>query len=170
MDQEHCLESNHDDNDGDDDDELFLQNSWLTKGFKPNFQPGPLPEIQITVNLRHAASWIWTCPEPEFRLCRMKLCSGDNHYTTMPQNWFFRNLGYVVSIFTHFVLEIIRQYLTEVMFCRVIETWFMPITFFIYILVCLNIGNTYCKLSNKYLYIHRCLYWNIHVHTHMEIS
>ena len=58
MDQEHCLESNHDDNDGDDDDELFLQNSWLTKGFKPNFQPGPLPEIQITVNLRHAASWI----------------------------------------------------------------------------------------------------------------
>ena len=34
-----------------------------------------------TVNLRHAASRIWTCPEPEFRPRWMKLCSSDNHYT-----------------------------------------------------------------------------------------
>ena len=32
-------------------------------------------------NLRHAASRIWTCAEPEFRLCWMMLSSGDNHYT-----------------------------------------------------------------------------------------
>ena len=27
---------------------------------------------------------IWTCAEPEFRLCWMKLCSSGNHYTTVP--------------------------------------------------------------------------------------
>ena len=32
--------------------------------------------------LRHAAIRIWTCTEPEYRL--MKLCSSDNHYTTVP--------------------------------------------------------------------------------------
>ena len=32
-------------------------------------------------NNRHATSKIWTCPEPEFRFCWMKLCSSDNHYT-----------------------------------------------------------------------------------------
>ena len=29
-------------------------------------------------------SRIWTCAEPEFRLCWMKFCSSDNHYTTAP--------------------------------------------------------------------------------------
>ena len=31
-------------------------------------------------------TWVgfWTCTKPEFRLCWMKLCSSDNHYTTVP--------------------------------------------------------------------------------------
>ena len=28
---------------------------------------------------------VWTCSESEFRLCWMKLCRSDNHYTTAPQ-------------------------------------------------------------------------------------
>ena len=30
----------------------------------------------------HATSKILTCPKTEFRLCLMKLCSSNNHYTT----------------------------------------------------------------------------------------
>ena len=67
-------------------DELFLWYGWPTKGVKPYFQPGPLSEILTIANLRHAASRIWTSAEPEFRLCWMKLCSSDNHYTTVPPN------------------------------------------------------------------------------------
>ena len=52
------------------------------KAFKPYFQPGPLLEILTIANLRHAASRVWACAEPEFRLGWMKLCSSDNHYTT----------------------------------------------------------------------------------------
>ena len=39
----------------------FIQ--WLTrsKAFTPYLQPGPLSEILIFVNLRHAASRVWTC-------------------------------------------------------------------------------------------------------------
>ena len=53
---------------------------WLTG--KTYFQSGPLSEILTISNPRHAASRIWTCAEREFRLCWMKLCSSDNHYTT----------------------------------------------------------------------------------------
>ena len=52
------------------------------------FQPGPLPEILTIANLWIAASRIWTYAEPEFRVCWMKLCSSDNHYTLAPQNCF----------------------------------------------------------------------------------
>ena len=38
-------------------------------------------EILTTSNLRHATSRIWTCAEPEFRLCWIKLYSNDNYYT-----------------------------------------------------------------------------------------
>ena len=41
---------------------------------------GPLSEIFNIANYRHAASRIWTCAEPQFRLRWMKLCSSDNHY------------------------------------------------------------------------------------------
>ena len=37
-------------------------------------------------NLRHAASRIWTFPEPEFKISRTKLWSSDNHYTKAPYN------------------------------------------------------------------------------------
>ena len=70
------------DDDDDDDDELFLWYGWQMKGLYPYFQPGPLSEILTISNLQHATSRIWTCAEPEFRLCWMKLCSSDNHYTT----------------------------------------------------------------------------------------
>ena len=45
---------------------------------------GPLSEIFTITDLRHAASRVWTCPEPEFRLSWMKLCCSNNHYTTAP--------------------------------------------------------------------------------------
>ena len=41
-----------------------------------------MSEIVTIVNLQHAASRIWTCAEPEFRLSWIKICSSDNHYTT----------------------------------------------------------------------------------------
>ena len=72
------------DDDDDDDDELFLWYGWPTKGVYPYFQPGPLSEILTIANLRQAASRVWTCAEPEFRLSWTKLCSSDNHYTTSP--------------------------------------------------------------------------------------
>ena len=67
----------------DDDDELFLWNGWSRKG--PYFQPGPLSKILTIANLWHATSSIWTCREPGFMLCWMKLCSFVNHYTTTPR-------------------------------------------------------------------------------------
>ena len=33
----------------------------------------------------HTAGRIWLCAEPNFRLCWIKLCSSDNHYTTAPK-------------------------------------------------------------------------------------
>ena len=75
----------------DDDDELFLWYGWPTKGVKPYFLPGPLPEILTIANLRRATSRTWTRAKPEFRLFWMKLYSSDNHYTTAPQNHFSGN-------------------------------------------------------------------------------
>ena len=60
------------------DDELLLWYGWPTKGVKPYFLPGPLSEILTIANLRHAASRIWACAKPGFRLCWIKLCSSAN--------------------------------------------------------------------------------------------
>ena len=57
------------------------------KVFTPYFQSEPLSEILTILNLRHAANRVWTCAESEFRLCCMKLCSSDNHYTTAPPDF-----------------------------------------------------------------------------------
>ena len=59
---------------------IVLQNGWPT-ALTPCFLTRPLSEIITIADLRHAASWIWTCAEAEFRLCWMKLCSTDHHYT-----------------------------------------------------------------------------------------
>ena len=67
------------------DDELFLWYGWPVKGIYLYFQPGPLPEFLTIANLQHATSRIGICSEPEFRLCWMKLCSNDNHYTMAQQ-------------------------------------------------------------------------------------
>ena len=37
--------------------------------------------VTIT-NLHHTVGRTWTCAKSELRLCSMKLCSNDNHYTT----------------------------------------------------------------------------------------
>ena len=50
--------------------------------FTPYFQSGPLSEIFNIANFRHPASRVLTCAESEFKLCWMKLCSSDNHFTT----------------------------------------------------------------------------------------
>lgn len=54
---------------------LFL---WNEKTFSRYFQPRPLSEVPTIRNLRHAAGRTRTWTEPEFRFCRMKLCSSDN--------------------------------------------------------------------------------------------
>ena len=46
-------------------------------------------------NLRHVASRIWNCAEPEFGLCWMKLCSSDNHCTTGCFHSFDTTMWYV---------------------------------------------------------------------------
>ena len=71
------------------DDELFLQKGWPTKGIKAYFYSEQLSEILINVNLWQATSRFWICAEPEFRLHWKKLCSSDNHHTTTPQKILF---------------------------------------------------------------------------------
>ena len=66
----------------DDNNELFLWYGWPTSSVQPYFQPGPLSEILATANLRHAASRVWTCTEPEFRFIWMKFYSSDNTCTS----------------------------------------------------------------------------------------
>ena len=55
---------------------------WPTKTFNLISSRHKLSEILTIANFRHAASRIWGCGEPEFRLSWMKLCSSDKHYTT----------------------------------------------------------------------------------------
>ena len=63
-----CDDDDDDDDDDDADGELSLWYGWPTKGVYPYFQPGSLSEILTITNLRHAASRVWICAEPEFRL------------------------------------------------------------------------------------------------------
>ena len=46
---------------------------------------GQIWEVLTITNVWHATNRIWTCAEPEFRLCWMKLRSIDNPYTTATQ-------------------------------------------------------------------------------------
>ena len=62
---------------------------WPTKGVQPYFLLGPWSKILTITNLQHAASRIWTCTEPEFRLHWMRLCSGDNYFTLILSHKFF---------------------------------------------------------------------------------
>ena len=56
---------------------------WPRKGLKHDFHPGSLSENFTSTNLRYAASMIWTCAEPEYRLYWMKLRSNDKQSTTV---------------------------------------------------------------------------------------
>ena len=69
------------------------------KAFTPYFQPRPLSEILTIANLRHAESKVWTHAESEFRLCWMKLCSSDNHYTTAPKYTLFIFIIFIYTLF-----------------------------------------------------------------------
>ena len=78
--------------------------------------PGPLSEILTIANLPHAASRVWTCTEPKFRLSWIMLCSSDNHYTAarerVEESWrwekttsltsFWLNLNSFHSLFWYF--------------------------------------------------------------------
>ena len=67
-------------------DGLLLWYDWQIFSL---FHSRPLSEMLTIANLWHAACRIWTFAGPEFRLCWIKLCSSDNHYTRVPQtsNW-----------------------------------------------------------------------------------
>ena len=97
----------------DDGDELFLWYGWPAKGVWPYFQLGPLSGVLTIANLRHTASRVWTCAEPEFRFSWMKLCSSDNHYTTAPQHqaWLTNNCNTNISP-SHIWLIILIRFIT----------------------------------------------------------
>ena len=59
------------------DDNLFLQNGWTMKAVKPYLSRS---HCQNIANIWRAATRIWTCEEPEFWACWMKVCSSDSHY------------------------------------------------------------------------------------------
>ena len=80
----------------DDDDELFLWYSWLTKPIEPCVRP--FSEILTIAYLRHTVDRVWTCTELEFRLSWMGLCSSNNHYTTAPPR--HRNENMVKDLIT----------------------------------------------------------------------
>ena len=66
------------------DDELFLWYGWLTKRRLALFLAGTIvrdPHL-LESPTRREQDFTWT--ESEFRLCWVKLCSSDNHYTTAP--------------------------------------------------------------------------------------
>ena len=62
---------------------FFLRNDWLTKGALPSSRDHY--QILTIAILRHATSKTGTCAEPKFRLCWMKLCCSDKHYTKRPR-------------------------------------------------------------------------------------
>ena len=62
---------------------FFLRNDWPTKGALPSSRDHC--QILTIAILRHATSRTWTCAEPKFRLCWMKLCCSDKHYTKRPR-------------------------------------------------------------------------------------
>ena len=49
------------------------------------FFPATNIKILKFTNLSRAASRVWTCEQPEFRLWWMKPCSNEKHFTTAPQ-------------------------------------------------------------------------------------
>lgn len=74
----------------------FLQNGRLTKCVKPYFQQGSMSGIVTIINLQHTANRIWICAEFEIRVCWIKLCWSNNHYTTASQK---RPFQYIFKYF-----------------------------------------------------------------------
>ena len=73
----------------------------LAKLFVPILNPlseNEYTEILIISNLRHSASRVWTCAEPEFKLSWMKLCSSDNRGATYIESLFTDTERYWKSI------------------------------------------------------------------------
>ena len=55
---------------------------WLTDVRRSALFPGGTTDILTIANHRHAVNRIWTCAEPELRLCWMKMWSSDNQHRT----------------------------------------------------------------------------------------
>lgn len=64
-----------------DDDELFFRNGWMEKSLKLCFQLEIFLNALAIPNLEHAMNRIWNCVERKYRLCWIKICNSDNHYT-----------------------------------------------------------------------------------------
>ena len=102
--------------------ELLLWYSWPTRAVYLYFQAGPLSEILTIANLRPTASRIWTYAEPEFRFYWMKLCSSDNHYTTVPSKIdLFIFLALLILKICTFKVQITRIYLSGISPCDMWE-------------------------------------------------
>ena len=58
-------------------------------------------EVFTIAKLKNAVGRIWTCAELEFRRCWIKLCSSDNHCTTVSQGkLFFTNFNEKSALLT----------------------------------------------------------------------
>ena len=64
-------------------------------------------EILTIANLWHAVSSIWTCTEPKFRLCWMKLCSSDNCYTIY--SFYYKRYLIITLLFINLPLQRFKQ-------------------------------------------------------------
>ena len=130
---------------------------------------GPLSEILTIANLWHAASRVWTCAEPEFRLSWMKFSSSDNHYTMAPLNYkfslvstifftifsempkFYQGIWKIKDIFIRngysesFIDKYVKAFLSKVFIAK----W--PLFYLLWVLSRLNLNSNYIKcLSDCY--------------------
>ena len=82
---------------------------WLTEErYLALFPAEALSEILTIAILRHTASRVWNCAEPEFRRSGMKLCSSDNHCTAAPHT------AHEKCPNTEFLLDCFFPYLVQI--------------------------------------------------------
>ena len=69
---------------------MYVWNGCLTTGVEPYFLTALLSDFFTIPNLWHAASWIWTCVEPEFRSSWMKLWISSNQFFEIHHKIFWK--------------------------------------------------------------------------------
>ena len=83
-------------------------------------------------NFRNAASRIWACTEPEFRLCWIKLCSNDNRYTTAPLITFYTVLVTFCSLLVTFYSLLVTLYSLVATLCSLLVIFsLLLVTFYL---------------------------------------